>query len=199
MKKTNLAVAIAAGVLVGLLTIPTINNLPLPSGLVALGTIAVAISLGLLTIGGYILSEILARFLKIFSQLGRFAVVGVLNTVLDFAILNLLIDATGLSSGLGFSVIKATSFIVAVTNSYFWNKYWTFEVQSQVSKEFVQFITISLIGLLANVGAASLVVNILAPEGANLTAWANLGALAGTFAGLAWNFVGYKFIVFKEK
>jgi len=50
-----------------------------------------------------------------------------------------------------------------------------------------------------NVGTATFVVSALAPEGADLTVWANLGALVGTLAGLAWNFIGYKFIVFKDK
>jgi len=54
------------------------------------------------------------------------------------------------------------------------------------------------VGFGLNLGAAAFVVNVIGPVGnVDATAWANLGALAGTFAGLAWNFLGYKFIVFK--
>lgn len=28
--------------------------------------------------------------------------------------------------------------------------------------------------------------------------WINIGALSGTAVGLIWNFIGYRFIVFKE-
>lgn len=200
MNRKNFVIAIIASALIGVLTIPTINNLPLPGFLVALGTIKVAALLGALGIVGYLVAEVLSKWVSVFRQLGRFAVIGVLNTVLDFAILNLLINTTGFNSGSGFVLIKAISFIVAVTNSYYWNKYWTFEFKQKVEKEFVQFFLVSIVGLGLNLGAAALVVNVIGPVGEiDLTAWANLGALAGTFAGLAWNFVGYKFIVFKKK
>ena len=200
MDKKNLSIAVIASALIGVLTLPTINNLPLPGFLVDLGAIKVAAILAILGVAGYFVTELLSKWVPVFRQIGRFAVIGVLNTVLDFAILNLLIDATGFSSGSGFILIKGVSFIVAVVNSYYWNKYWAFEFKQKIDREFMQFLVVSAVGLGLNLGAAAFVVNVIGPSGTiDPTAWANLGALAGTFAGLAWNFLGYKFIVFKKK
>jgi len=194
MDKKNLFIAVIAGILIGILTIPTINNLPLPEVFVALGTMNVALLLGVLTIAGYIFSEILGKWLAVFKQIGKFAVVGILNTVLDFAVLNVLISLSNVSEGPMASTFKGISFIVAVVNSYYWNKYWTFNFKGKVNREFLQFFVVSLVGFGLNVGAFSLVVNALGSGG---PVWANIGALAGTVAGLTWNFLGYKFIVFK--
>jgi len=196
MDKKNLGIAAISSVIIGFLTIPTINNLPLPEAFVSLGTLNVAMLMGALTMGGYIVAELLGRILSVFKQIGKFAVVGVLNTVLDFAVLNVLITMSGVSEGTLASVFKGISFIVAVVNSYYWNKHWTFNFKGKVEREFLQFFVISLIGFGLNVGAFSLVVNVV---GAGGPLWANIGALAGTVAGFTWNFLGYKFIVFKSK
>ena len=202
MDKKNLTIVAIAGVLIGVLTIPTINNLPLPGVFASFNPGAVGLILGLLAIAGYLVAEFLSKFAKIFSQIGRFAVIGILNTVLDFAVLNVLISLSGIAEGPLATTFKGISFIVAVVNSYYWNKYWTFEFKfkGKVSQEFLQFFVVSAVGFGLNVGAFTVVVNVIGPVG-NIPpeAWANVGALAGTFAGLAWNFVGYKFIVFKEK
>ena len=197
MRKKDLVVSIIAGILIGLLTIPTIEQLPLPGALAKLGAIKVGLILGLLSIIGYLASELLAKWVKVFRQLGRFAIVGILNTVLDFAVLNLLIVGSGIVEGAAASAFKGVSFTVAVINSYYWNKYWTFEFKEKVNREFLQFFVVSAVGFVLNVAAFSIVVNVIGPVGS--ITWANLGALAGTFTGLAWNFIGYKFIVFKPK
>ncbi len=133
--------------------------------------------------------------MTIVRQFTKFFLVGAMNTLIDLGILNLLIFASGISFGLWYSVFKGVSFLIATTNSYFWNKRWTFE-SSQ--KKFSQFLIISTIGFVINVGVASFLVNLIGPQ-ASLTVkvWANVGALAGSAIGLMWNFLGYKFIVFK--
>lgn len=195
MNKKDLGIAVMSAILIGFLTIPTINNLPLPEAFLALGVNTVAVLLAVVTVGGYIFSEVLGKWISVFRQIGKFAVVGILNTVLDFAILNVLISVSGISEGPMASAFKGISFIVAVVNSYYWNKYWTFNFRGKVEREFLQFFVVSLIGFGLNVGAFSIVVNVIGTGGA---LWANLGALAGTVAGFTWNFLGYKFVVFKS-
>lgn len=200
MDKKNFLIAVGASVLIGLLAIPTAQNLPLPSFLLEYGKGVVAVGLALLSIIGYVFSEILAKLVSAFREIGRFAVVGVLNTVLDFAVLNTLIIITGVAEGILATAFAGISFIVAVTNSYYWNKYWTFELKEKVEREFFQFFVISIVGFGLNVGAFHIVVNVVGPVGdVARAAWANLGKLAGTLAGLTWNFLGYKFIVFKKQ
>lgn len=193
------------------------------------------------------------RFL-VFFQAAKFSLVGALNTFVDLGVLNLLIFVTGISAGVFYSVFKGISFIIAVINSYFWNKFWVFaplenfisqrnrigEEKSQkqggrfqsvkdfltgfadrtyktnktdptssaswrtrrTSREFLQFLVVSVIGFFINVGTASLVVNVIGPigpvGGVSPVLWANIGAVIATLASMTWNFLGYKFIVFKN-
>jgi len=141
----------------------------------------------------------------IIRQASKFVLVGIINTLIDLGILNLLIFITNIASGPWYSVFKGTSFIVAVINSYFMNKFWTFKSlgQDNKGKEFLQFLTVSAIGFTINVLAASLVVNIISGyfpiPGISAKLWANIGALTATCCAMAWNFIGYKFLVFKKK
>lgn len=135
----------------------------------------------------------------VIRQAVKFVLVGGLNTLIDLGVLNLLIFTTGIANGFGYSAFKGISFIVAVINSYFLNKFWTFKSAGKSGKEFSQFFMVSLIGFGVNIGVASLVVNIIGVQfGITPKIWANVGALAATFAAMAWNFIGYKFFVFKR-
>jgi putative flippase GtrA len=137
----------------------------------------------------------------IFRQAIKFILVGILNTVIDLGILNVLILISGVSAGLGYSIFKGISFAAAVINSYFLNKFWTFQrgATGAPRKEFTQFFIASVIGFGINVSTASFVVNFIGPQlgvGANI--WANVGAILATLTAMFWNFLAYKFIVFKK-
>lgn len=145
---------------------------------------------------------------NLIQQFSKFFLVGIMNTGVDLVILNTLMFLSGIASGLGYSLQKAVSFLGAVTFSYFLNKYWTFQDKSKESegKKMSQFFAVSFIGMLINVGTASLVVNYLQtpittalnlPE-LDPKLWGTFGALCGTAVGLFWNFIGYKLWVFKK-
>jgi len=162
----------------------------------------------ILTLFGLYLAHLLARMVPVIYQIAKFALVGALNTTVDFGVANFLILVTGISVGVEVSLFKAISFAVAVVNSYFWNKFWTFRSKEGVAAgtrgggvgQFSQFLAVSIVGLVINVGVASLVINTVSPvAGLSTTQWANVGFLAATFTALAWNFVGYKFFVFKKR
>lgn len=149
------------------------------------------------------IQEILIRF-PFIKQIIKFFAVGVMNTGIDLVVLNALMFASGETQGVYYSFFKALSFFAAVVFSYYINKNWTFRdsSSSDSQKKFYQFIAISIIGAFINVGVASLVVNFIKPMiGLGFLTgqlWGNIGALCGTAIGLFWNFVGYKFIVFKK-
>jgi putative flippase GtrA len=133
-------------------------------------------------------------------QFIRFFCVGSFNTVIDFTVLNFLIYVTGKTSGIYFPVFKSISFIIAVTNSYFMNKYWTFKSSDNAKAgEFMKFFGVNIVGWLINVGVATYVVNFVsAPAGISPVLWANIGAVSAVAFTLTWNFIGMKFIVFKK-
>jgi len=132
-------------------------------------------------------------------QFFKFCAVGILNTLVDLGVLNILIWFSGTAKGLPYSIFKGISFIVAVINSYFCNKFWTFNKKSRIKlkEEFLKFFIVSLVGLAINVAVASSMVNIIGPQ-FNLSekSWANMGAILASLVGLIWNFIGYNFFVF---
>lgn len=155
---------------------------------------------------GLVISYALGKIVPVFFQVGKFVLVGGFNFLLDMAILNILVFGTGIASGPMQSVFKMASFFIAVINSFLLNKYWTFKKTEDsksvngAGKEFLQFIIVSLIGLVINVAVDYVAVNLITPfAGMPDKTWAQMGAVFAAAAGMFWNFLGYKFIVFKEK
>lgn len=199
-KKDYFLVSIV-GFFFGLLLLPVLNNIKL--SFVHLNFLNVCLIVVGFTVFAnialWVISLLSGRF-PILLQFAKFAAIGALNTLLDLGILNLLIFVSGIVVGYWYSIFKATSFVVANINSYYWNKYWTFGSSGSATvKEFSQFFIVSLVGFGINIGAASLIVNVIGPmAGISLTRWANIGAVAAIVISLVWNFVGYKFFVFKK-
>ena len=206
MNKKDYFYAALAGFITGIFAIPIFANLNVD---IPYRAVVLLFGVPLLWMFGIWLGKFLVRWLPFMYQFAKFSVTGFLSTAIDFGILNFLILVSGSAAGIVFSVFKTISFIVANINSYLWNKFWTFkkprdatesksEEDAAAAKEYVKFLLVSLIGLLINVGVASLVVNVVGPQfGIGQTGWANIGAVAGSASALIWNFVGYKLIVFK--
>ena len=157
----------------------------------------------------------LKRFLPVKAietvfQFVKCASVGVLNTLVDFAVLNILMWMTGIYNGKYIGVLIGISFCFAVTNSFIWNKKWTFKNKStnpkDLRKQILIFFIISLGGLAIKTYSASFVINnIQIVPLFNINAvlwtklWANIGNASAVFLTMVWNFMGYKLIVFKVK
>ncbi len=147
---------------------------------------------------GVNLGYFLGRWISFFNQFGKYAAIGFTNFVVDTGVVNLLIAFSGIASGVGFSVFKSLSFIVAVTHSYLWNRLWVFESKEGQKKEFIKFMTVNLVAITVNVGVASFVVNYIDPiYGFDPKTWANVGVVIGSAVSLIFSFVGFKLVVFK--
>ncbi|HTL39697.1 MAG TPA: GtrA family protein [Methylomirabilota bacterium] len=135
------------------------------------------------------------------NQFWRYVTVGLLNTAIDFAVLNLLSAATGITKGNGLIPINIISFSVAIINSYFFNKYWSFDDKSfgDHGKKFSKFMLVSIIGALANTLIVRFITTDIHPF-LSLTPrlWLNAAKIIATCFTFAWNFSGYKIIVFKK-
>jgi len=116
-------------------------------------------------------------------------------------VLNIEMALTGITSGPGMLVLNTISFSVATTNSFFMNKRWTFEDKgaSQEGVKFSQFLLVSIIGIIINTSVVYLITSFTTPLfGLSPQLWANVAKLLATGISLVWNFIGYKFFVFKR-
>lgn len=151
---------------------------------------------------GVNLGYFLGRWFPPFNQFGKFVTIGFSNAAVDFGVLNLLIFATGIATGIWYPAFKVISFGCAVIPSFFWNKYWAFGAGSTREgwSEFLKFISVMIIAVLINAGAASLVVNFVHPVlGLGAAAWANVSAVVGAAVALIFSFTGFKVAVFREE
>lgn len=151
---------------------------------------------------GVNLGYFLGRWFSFFNQFGKFVAIGFTNAAVDFGVLNLLIAGTGISTGIWYPAFKGVSFVCAVIPSFLWNKYWAFEAggSGRGWAEFWKFMSVMIIAILINDGAASLVANFVHPIlGLGATAWANVSAVVGSAIALIFSFTGFKVAVFKAK
>ncbi|NQV00883.1 MAG: GtrA family protein [Parcubacteria group bacterium] len=208
ISKSDIFIVLCIGEAAGLLLLAVLNNLKLSLPQVEIIPFwFFPVLFPVFCLVWYYLAVFLSKRWTTFIEIGRFVLVGGLNFLVDLGILNLLIFLTGIAFGGLYSVFKAISFAAAVINSYFLNKFWTFKASDasdksvkKIGKEFFTFIIISLIGLGLNNLMASLIVNWAGPQwGISENLWANIGAITASFIAMFWNFMGYKFIVFREK
>lgn len=137
---------------------------------------------------------------KLIVQFAKFGLIGVLNTGLDFFVLNILLWATGVYSGSWVILFNVIAFTVAVINSYVLNKKYTFnDSGADVASQFTKFVLISLIGLVVNTAIVFGITTYIDPLfGLGDGLWANGAKIVATAVALVWNFIGYKLWAFRE-
>lgn len=205
MKRSDYRNSLILGLIISIFTVSMINALKaeIPvefHSYLRLWPALIVIIPILVSIWVYAASKIGSAYPTVF-QFGKFIPIGVSNVTIDFGILNILIFLSGIDAGYWFSIFKALSFLSAATNSYLWNKFWTFESGETrgMGKQFFKFLIVAGVGFLINVLVASLLVNIVGPMGGvSPVLWANISALASVVIVVVWDFLGYKFLVFKK-
>ncbi len=80
-------------------------------------------------------------------QLCRFGAIGILNTALDFLILNFVSETLNITKGLSLGGVNIIGFSAAVVQSYFWNRYWAFgDQEKSLLKNFIRLVMVGLLG-----------------------------------------------------
>jgi len=201
MKKIDIIAPLIIGELVALIFLVISRFLALPEIVIKAGKFS-PIILPILSVLGVIIASFLGRKILALFQLAKFVLVGALNTFIYLGALNLLMAVFGISKeSWSYSGFVAVSFCCSVVNSYFWNKFWTYEQKETAVSggEFGKFFLITGIGFILNVSIASFVFRIIGPQfGLSVKIWANIGAIIATVCVFMWNFLGYKFLVFKK-
>ena len=153
--------------------------------------------------GGIVITHFAAKIVgRSLYQFGKFFLVGGFNFLLDAAILNFFLVATKLTAGLPQTGFKGASFVFGIVSSYMLNKHWTFSAGSSEnkSKEIYQFVLVSGVGFVLNVGLDYFFVNMVGSFwNMKPIIWAQFSAVMAAAIAMFWNFLGYKFIVFKVR
>lgn len=196
MSKQDYAIGALLGFGVGVFAIPTLYQIGVTQGLV-LSLLPLAFAL--LIPAGLWIGVFLSRYFAPFVQIAKFAAVGVLNTAIDFGILNILSLITGITEGFKLGGVNVPGVAVAVLNSYLWNKHWVFPDGSRtpVASDLPKFVGVSVVGLLINSGMVAFF-TLSTPFGFEKEVWLNIVKIGATALSLVWNFLGYKFFVFRK-
>lgn len=121
-------------------------------------------------------------------QFVKFVLVGVLSTLINFAIYAVLV--LNHFNYLGAATI---AFIIATLNSYTWNRRWTFRAGPHRNERLLKFFLVQLVGLTINLLILSFLVEYGGLEDHKLVAQ----IIANAFVVLS-NFLGNKFWTFQE-
>jgi putative flippase GtrA len=191
--------AALAGFLSGICLIPTLLNIGYSNQTILYVLpflMAVAWAVGL-----WIGQELTAK-IPIMLQLAKFAEIGVLNTAINFGVLNLASLMTGVTAGLLVGGYNVPGTLVAATNSYFWNKLWVFKKidNKGLFNDVPKFALVTIVGMVVNSLVIIVFTSYLKPMfGLAGGQWLNIGKVLATLLGVLIDFLGYKFIVFRTK
>lgn len=126
------------------------------------------------------------------SKFIKFSITGFLRTITNLLIFYILCDISGLSS----NVSAIMTFLIAVTQNYIINHFWTFnEINKSKKLSFIgylKFILVSSIGLAINLAVLNLILYFF-----DLPLKVIAQAF-GILAGLIFNFIGSKIFVFNK-
>ncbi len=200
--------ALIAGEGIALLTLPTLRNLNLLSFLNHSASIKLSALLGwliffpLATVFGLYIFYLVSRDRwPRFFELGKYGIVGILNTFMSLGIFNFFILLTNRASGFLVDLFALTAFVITVTNSFFWNKFWIFGEKNPalMKTEYVRFFSVSGAIALFNLLLVHLWVNVLgAPAGFDPALWANIIFILTIPISFFGNYFGYRIFVFKR-
>ena len=136
----------------------------------------------------------------------RFACIGVINTLTDAAILNVLVFVFGVKLLIA-NVISAS---VSIIISYFWNHYIVFQKEHQLSlRMFLKFVIVTGLSIVAiqsaviyiaqHIFTLSEISKLTGLHGTHVEFIQVDGAkIAAVLIGMVWNFLLYKYVVFRH-
>ena len=130
-------------------------------------------------------------------QMMRFGIVGIVNTLIDVLILNILLWSFPTHNAnllLGYNSIAYT---FGAINSFALNKYWTFQHKRKPQRrELGRFVVINIVGICCNDGILWLVARMLHPSIGNNLLWANAAKLVAVAGTMIISYLGLRLWVF---
>jgi len=149
--------------------------------------------LPILSVCGLLLCDILGRKFLFIHQAGKFALAGAFADVIDIKVYQFLFLLLPIPL-----LLKTFSFIIATIVKYIADKHWAFNKPEKdgMKKEIIQFFMVACGGLIINVVSFYCFSQI--DIGLPAKIWTELSIILAALVVATWNFLGYKFIVFKK-
>lgn len=132
-----------------------------------------------------------ARWRVLVHELAKFGIVGAINTIVHFGLLNLMVLWLGLRP----LVANGIAIAVAATSSYFMNREWTFRhrARSGVGREYSLFFVLNGVGWVISQACVAFTTYVLDMHGPLAL---NAAVVAGVVLGTFFRFLTYKRWVF---
>lgn len=149
--------------------------------------------LPVLSVVGLRVVEIIGKKYLFIHQAGKFALAGALADIVDIKVFQLVFFFLPFSD-----LVKAISFVAGTLVKYFSDKYWAFEKPEKLDmhKEMGRFFLVAVVGLGINIASFNYFGTI--ETGLSPYMWQELSVILAALATAIWNFLGYKFLVFKK-
>jgi len=205
--QSSLWFGLLAGVLIALFSLPVFANLGLLERLGLSGSSLVFAVFGwclfvpLAVASGLKVLSVLPLPLSFSREFVRYGIIGVLNTLLNISIFNLLMFISGVTRGPLIALFSIVTFTIVITHAFLWNKFSVFHsaAEADTRRQYMNFFLVSGTTALVNTVLIYILINVVGP-GISLDAklWANIVILLTIPVSFAGNFLGYKFIVFKS-
>ena len=147
------------------------------------------------------LAFLIGKKLLFVFQGAKFILVGAAATVVDLKIFEFLIWLFVASIPIALLIPKGISFIFSTLLKYWGNKYWAFQKHEKedIYKEIIQFFLITFVGLIIDIASFYYFTKILGPQfSLPIGVWIKLSVIFAGITAALWNFLGYKFFVFKK-
>jgi putative flippase GtrA len=137
---------------------------------------------------------------RLATQLGRFGLVGVANTLVDLACSNLLFVAWRPVTAVQIAIVSVIAGVIATVHSYWLNSQWTFRDTERSRSTQVRFIAFALLGLATQAAVTLFVAHAWLQSGRPVSLGAmNIAKLAAVVAAAGVTFVGYRIAVFTPR
>ncbi len=141
------------------------------------------------------------RYLFVY-QLAKFLLIGAFFSVFDLIIFNFLLGYFGISREeiVRYAVFVVISFTIVTVIKYLGDKYWAFEKSGmdRAGMEITTYFVITLISGVIQTASASFLFALIPSIFGNAMVVGNIAKIGGIVIASIWNFLGYKFIVFKK-
>lgn len=127
------------------------------------------------------------------SHFFQFAFVGGMGTVVNLAVVTL-----GIFFGFSAEVSVIAAILVATVHNFLLNRHFTFldakHLYASAWRQFFFFCAVSSVGILVNLGVSL----VLIQKFPLLETWPQLASMAGILAGMIFNFLSSRFLVFRK-